>query len=96
MENENSRKYITSQKEVFRIPENLTYKSISSIVKRLEKQNEILVKENNFLKEENLALSILYFTGSKRTTFFDDYETNVLLKKRGEKDCKNNTSIKIN
>jgi len=43
VEDDNSRKYITSQKEVFRIPENLTYK-ISSIAKRLDKQNEILIK----------------------------------------------------
>ena len=40
------------------------------------------------LKEENLALSILYFNES--TTFFDDYEIN----KKEEKDCKNNASIK--
>ena len=78
---------------MFKTPEN---KSISSIVKRLEKQNDILVKENDFLKRENLALSILYFTGSKNTTFFDNYKTSVLLEKRGEKYCKDNTSIKIN
>ena len=58
--------------EKSKIPE----RSIIEIIK----QNEILLKEIKFLKEENLALSILYFNGS--TTFFDDYETNVLLKKR--------------
>ena len=93
VEEENSRKFPILQKEVFKTPEN---KSISSIVKRLEKQNDILVKENDFLKRENLALSILYFTGSKNTTFFDNYKTSVLLEKRGEKYCKDNTSIKIN
>ena len=61
-------------------------RSIAEIIK----QNEILLKEIKFLKEENLALSILYFNGS--TTFFDDYEIN----KREEKDCKNNASIKPN
>ena len=65
-----------------KIPE----RSIIEIIK----QNEILLKEIKFLKEENLALSILYFNGS--TTFFDDYEIN----KREEKDCKNNASIKPN
>ncbi len=65
-----------------KIPE----RSIIEIIK----QNEILIKEIKFLKEENLALSILYFNGL--TTFFDDYETN----KREGKDCKNNTSIKTN
>jgi len=67
--------------EKSRIPE----KSIIEIMK----QNEILIRENKFLKEENLALSILYFNGS--TTFFDDYK----LENRGEKDCEN-TSIKPN
>ena len=66
VEEENSRKFPILQKEVFKTPEN---KSISSIVRRLEKQNDILVKEKDFLKRENLALSILYFTGSKNTTF---------------------------
>ena len=93
VEEENSRKFPILQKEVFKTPEN---KSISSIVRRLEKQNDILVKENDFLKRENLALSILYFTGSKNTTFFDNYKTSVLLEKRREKYCKDNTSIKIN
>ena len=68
--------------EKSRIPE----RSIIEIIK----QNEILIKEIKFLKEENIALSILYFNGS--TTFFDDYEIN----KREEKDCKNNTSTKPN
>ena len=43
-------------------------------IKRLKNKLENLTKENRFLREENLALSLLYFSDTHKTPFIDNWK----------------------
>ena len=50
-------------------------------IKRLKNKLEKLVAENKFLKEENLSLSLLYFSSDK-TPFIDNWKKDIIMEEK--------------
>ena len=57
-------------------------------IKRLKNKLEKLVAENKFLKEENLSLSLLYFSSDK-TPFIDNWKKDIIMEEKTNEKFRN-------